>query len=129
MGAQETGTSMSNISITHSTTLRWKKRHIDTSAFGETDNAIPSARTLPDEESKATKRRMNYWTRFFAVAEPLAARVAGPCLACDEEGEVTCLSGGKYIWCTGGCAITEELGCDMVCKEGVIRKEGKYCVR
>jgi len=118
---------MSNISTTNSSILTLKTKYIiDASLFRSMDNATPSAGR--DEESKATKRRINYWARFFAVAEP-AGRVREHCLACDQEGEVTCLPGGKYTWCTDGCAVTLNLGCDMVCKEGAIRKEGKHCVR
>jgi len=117
---------MRNISTRYSSVLTSKTEYIDVSLFRSMDNATPSAER--DEESKATKRRINYWTRFFAVAEP-AKRVAKDCLACDQEDEVTCLPGGKYTWCTDGCAVTLNLGCDMVCEDGVIRKEGSHCVR
>jgi hypothetical protein len=85
---------------------------------------IKHTKTRRVEESKAEPRRKTYWSRFFAVAEK-----AEECLACDDEGAVTCLEKGRYTWCKGGCVRVMNLGCDMVCKNGVIKKEGKYCVR
>jgi len=124
---RDTEIKASNISAMHSAILTLKTKYIDALDFRGMDNATPPARR--DEESKATKRRINYWTRFFAVADPLAPRAMEQCLACDEEGEVTCLPGGKYTWCTDGCVVTLKMGCDMICKQGTIRKEGNYCVR
>jgi hypothetical protein len=98
--------------LSNSTTLTWKTKY------------IKHAKTRRVEESKAEPRRKTYWSRFFAVAEK-----TGQCLACDEEGAVICLEKERYTWCKDGCVQVMKLGCDMVCKDGVIRGEGKYCVR
>jgi hypothetical protein len=121
--ARDAATGVSDISTIQPSALNWKTRYMNTSSFAGVKIATPS------EESKASKRRVNHWFRFFAAAEPSVGRIMNECLACDREGEVTCLPARRYMWCTDGCAITEKLGCDMVCEDGVIRKEGEYCVR
>lgn len=121
--ARDAATAVSNISTIQPSAFNWKTIYMNTSSFAGIKIATPS------EESKASKRRVNYWFRFFAAAEPSVRRIVNECLACDREGEVTCLPARRYMWCTDGCAITEKLGCDMVCEDGVIRKGGEYCVR
>jgi hypothetical protein len=121
--ARDAATGVSNISTIQPSALNWKTRYMNTSSFAGVKIATPS------EESKASKRRVNYWFRFFAAAEPSVRWIVNECLASDRDGEVTCLPARRYIWCTDGCAITAKLGCDMVCEDGVIRKEGEYCVR
>jgi hypothetical protein len=50
------------------------------------------------------------------------------CLACNDEGKVTCLEKERYTWCKDRCLRIERLGCDIVCKEGVVRRVRMFCV-
>ena len=120
--------SLTDFSFLHPTNLGWTTRYIDTAVDSDKENNAPSTSIQKRaEESKARPRRMGYWSRFFAIAQPV---VGNKCLACDYEGQVTCLLNRKYTWCKGGCVVVEKLGCDMVCEgDGQIRKEGMYCVR
>jgi hypothetical protein len=100
----------------NSTTAVWKTQY------------IKHTKTRRAEENKAEPRRKTYWSRFFVIADIVPGK-ENVCLACDDEGRVTCLERGRYTWCKNGCLKVEKLGCDMVCDEGLIRREGNYCVK
>jgi hypothetical protein len=102
---------------------------VSTRYYNDTKFSSPGVMMMPPEEERGGSSP-TMAIRPYCIQQYVRGKAVNTCLVCDVEGNVRCLENGRYAWCKDGCVVVEGLGCDMVCEgDGVIRKQGEYCVR